>query len=1083
MGQGMINSDGRVALDRDKLKAHRRKLGLSQEQMAFQCAEQGLYVSIASLKRAEAQKRVLYRTARDISEFFGVSLESILLQPEKLISPSVGRSAGTIDVYRAVVLTNILYEDGVSELNIDAYSEVSTILHEYRLDVVSNTKSGLILSSKTSYSDGNEPLRACYGAKQLLTVLPALIGRRCAAVITGQNTPFSEDEYALTQLGVCASTFFNNGGSAIYIGEELRSIVARYIHCQEWDNAPSELSTCFSRLVFECSSEVQQLALAGRQLELYQFRSIIDSTKNYQAAQVFCLNGVAGIGKTRLLKECVHIAGGEGYVCAELTALDLRGIHNAKLISQVVRKLLELDSATLSIDAPEMGSCRRLLTDHENRLLRALEKEDLDEEIQLSFGLMSHHEIVEQQIQLCVKLTRHVCQRSPVLLCFEDLHWADQSALDFLAQWIPLIKDQAIVILCTHRPEEYIIDAMNHLALSAPLSTVNLAPLSLQDAQFIAQQITNKYDYQHLCISKAQGNPLFLEQLLRTEFTDNQQLPYTIQTLITAKLDQLKAEDRLAVLAASAVGQKFPLDIIRFLTGDDQYQPTELIKSFLISSAAGGYSFNHALICDGIYQSIQEDAKHDLNLRCAQWYADKDTTLELRYLFRIKSKSIASKLPTAVDKLIKNFRFDLALEFINSALEDGVEGLDNFQTLYTKADIHNKLGQFKLAAELAEKALAYAASPADKVEALLLNANALNTLDRFDSALVSLVQAEEIANQFSMPSKLARIYYLKGNFFFPKGDIDVCSHNHKQALEYAKQARDLEMQARALGGLCDAAYAGGKMYSAYGYVRECLEISENHDFKTVIASNLFMLGTVRIYQNQSKQALRDTLNGIELTRLVGHSRAEIVSRLTAAWVYLDMLELSEAKYQIHAAISLAKNVGAKRFIPFLQESLARAEYLEGNYDAAAAVIEEAIPQVEILSAQQFIGPWVYATAALVGNNKEVTKSYLAKGDELLADGCIGHNYFRFYVLAMESCIRWQMWAELDYYKQQLIDYTREEPTPWSQYYIQRATLILKSQTEDVSQGDVRSLILQAQEAGLLSSVNALSALLESKLEQ
>lgn len=167
----------------------------------------------------------------------------------------------------------------------------------------------------------------------------------------------------------------------------------------------------------------------------------------------------------------------------------------------------------------------------------------------------------------------------------------------------------------------------------------------------------------------------------------------------------------------------------------------------------------------------------------------------------------------------------------------------------------------------------------------------------------------------------------------------------------------------------------------------------------------------------------------------------------------------------------------------MQESLARVEYLDGNYDAAAAVIEEAISQVEILSAQQFIGPWVYATAALVGDNKEVTKSYLAKGDELLAGGCIGHNYFRFYVLAMESCIRWQMWAELDYYKQQLIDYTREEPTPWSQYYIQRATLILKSQTEDVSQGDVRSLILQAQEAGLLSSVNALSALLESKLEQ
>lgn len=1090
----MQNSDGRVALDKVKLKDHRRRLGLSQEQMALECAEKGLYVSIASLKRAEAEKRVLYRTARDISLFFDTSLESILKHSaDPDANTSLKPASAQIDVHRTVVITHIIYDTALTSTSYEPAEEVRAILSEYSTNILSNTQHGLTLAPNAPQTDGNEPLRACYCAKQLLNVLPALIGRRCIAVITGQNDDAPEQPDCSPQAGTISRYFFPAASddttlhprsfASIYVGDELEPIVTRHLSCQKWSQAPHPELSQFSAVTFEASDDAPQLALAGRQLELYQFRSVLESCKNYHSAQVFCLNGVAGIGKTRLLKEYAHIAKQEQYQYGELTALDVRGLHNAKLITQVVRKLLELDSSKPSSSGFEANSYRRRLSDHENRLLRSLENEHLDEDTQLSFGLMSHQELLDQQIQLCVKLTRHVCQHAPLLLCLEDLHWADQTALDFLAQWVPQIKDLPIIVLATHRPEEAIISAMSHLALMAPLTTVNLSPLTAQDAQFLAQQITGKPEYQQLCIEKAEGNPLFLEQLLRGDFDQSQQLPYTIQSLITAKVDQLEPEHKQAILAASVVGQKFSLDLVRYLIGNEQYQPLELVKRFLISPQGNSYAFNHALLCDGIYQSIQEEAKYELNKKCATWFASRDATLELRYLFRIKSDTIATKLPTTVEQLIKHYRYELALEFIDSALDSNIEGIDHYKTLYQKADIHNKLGRFDLTVTIADRALERAHNPADQVEVLLLKANALNTLDRFDDAMQALARAEEVANAYSMPNKLSRIYYLKGNFFFPKGNIELCSQNHKQALQSAKQAQDVEMQARALGGLCDAAYAGGKMYSAFGYVRECLELCENHELKAVEASNLFMLGTVRIYQNQARQALRDTLNGIELTQLVGHSRAEIVSRLTAAWIYIDMAEFYEAKHQVNTALALAESVGAKRFVPFLQESQARIEFFEGNAAQAQATITDALARIEELGAGKFIGPWVYATAALVTSNSREAKHYLTGGADLLAQGCIGHNYFRFYTLAMESSINRKDWGDLEHYKRQLEQYTASEPTPWSQYYIQRAALYLKAQATEVSEAEVKSLTLMAQEAGLITSIPALDDLIQTRITE
>ncbi|MCE8025712.1 helix-turn-helix transcriptional regulator [Halomonas sp. MCCC 1A11058] len=79
----MIPQDGRLRLDRERLKQHRKRMGLSQEALAEYCFDRRLCVSIASIKRAESGKAVLYRTARHLAEIYEVEVEELSAEAEE----------------------------------------------------------------------------------------------------------------------------------------------------------------------------------------------------------------------------------------------------------------------------------------------------------------------------------------------------------------------------------------------------------------------------------------------------------------------------------------------------------------------------------------------------------------------------------------------------------------------------------------------------------------------------------------------------------------------------------------------------------------------------------------------------------------------------------------------------------------------------------------------------------------------------------------------------------------------------------------------------------------------------------------
>lgn len=271
-----------------------------------------------------------------------------------------------------------------------------------------------------------------------------------------------------------------------------------------------------------------------------------------------------------------------------------------------------------------------------------------------------------------------------------------------------------------------------------------------------------------------------------------------------------------------------------------------------------------------------------------------------------------------------------------------------------------------------------------------------------------------------------------------------------------------------MSGIGDSYYAQGRIVTAHGVFRACLALCEAHGLADIEASNRFMLGTARIYLNETEGALEDALASAEQGRKVGNRRAEIVSRLTAGWALLSTGRAVDARQQIEQGLELARKIGATRFEPFLNESLVRVLLLEGRPAEAHALALQAWDMVERQKLQKFIGPWVLSTLALVEPDSAARLRALQQGQALLEQGCVAHNVYRFHVSAIESCLMHGQQAEARALADSFAARVRDEPFPWASHQIAlaRASADWIAQPTPSHQATLLELMQAGHAAGL-----------------
>jgi len=164
------------------------------------------------------------------------------------------------------------------------------------------------------------------------------------------------------------------------------------------------------------------------------------------------------------------------------------------------------------------------------------------------------------------------------------------------------------------------------------------------------------------CIERAEGNPLFLEQLLRSAREgEERQVPPTIQSLVLERMDRFARRDRRILQAAAVLGQMFSLDSLRAVCADATCTVDALVSAQMFRPMGADYLFAHALIQEAVYSSLLTSTRRELHARCAQWFAVSEPILYAQHLDRAQSPEAPLAYLAASRLEAKRFRFDSAL--------------------------------------------------------------------------------------------------------------------------------------------------------------------------------------------------------------------------------------------------------------------------------------------------------------------------------------------------------------------------------------------------------------------------------------
>ena len=374
--------------------------------------------------------------------------------------------------------------------------------------------------------------------------------------------------------------------------------------------------------------------LVGREQELGVLRDALARVRSARTSQLVTLVGVPGLGKSRLVYELSRaveddpelitwrqgrcVAYGSGvtlWALGEIVKAQA-GIHEQDPPAEAAAKLRQAVEDTV----PSAGDVTWVASN-----LLAL------------IGLAPESELGGDHRGEAFSAWRlffeAMADQRPLVLVFEDLHWADDGLLDFVDELVDWVTDVPLLVVATARPE-LLERRPGWSGGKLNATTLALQPLSdEQTARLIGQLLDRPLvaaESQQALLERAGGNPLYAEQfseLFRERGSaDDLPLPETLQGLIAARLDGLPHDEKELLHDGAVVGKVFWIGAL----GRDDREAVGALhslerKGFVRRQRRssvedeGELAFAHALVRDVAYGQIARADKIRKHSRVAEW--------------------------------------------------------------------------------------------------------------------------------------------------------------------------------------------------------------------------------------------------------------------------------------------------------------------------------------------------------------------------------------------------------------------------------------------------------------------------------
>ncbi len=675
----------------------------------------------------------------------------------------------------------------------------------------------------------------------------------------------------------------------------------------------------------------------GRREELEVLRRRLTSAMEGRG-QVVGIVGEAGIGKSRLLFEFR-----QGLADKSVTCLEGRCFSYATAIPYVpVLEILRAGCGIVEADPPEAmaektrAALRDVGMDPAEAgpyLLHLLGVKDGTDRLAALAPEVIKPRIFATLRQMSLRRSR----QNPLIMVVEDLHWIDTISEEYFVSLAEFVVGAPILLVATYRPGyrppwiEKSYATQMALQPLAPQESVSLVRSVLGMDQAADPLV-------ELILSKAEGNPFFLEELARTVreqgASSTLAVPDTIEEVLLARIDRLPPEEKHLLQSAAVVGKDMPFSLVRAVAD----LPEEALRrgllhlqaaEFLHESGRGTeieYTFQHPLTHEVTYGSLPEDQRRALHARIVE------AIERLSY----------DRLDEQVERLARH-------AFHGGLWEQAVDYLRQAGAKAASRSAHREaVACFEQALEALQHLPRSRATIEQAIDLRFDLRNSLHPLGELGRILDHLREAKALAEVLDEQRRLGWVSSYMTQYFRLMGDPDRAIESGQRALGIAASLADFALQVATDTHLGPAYRDLGDYPRAVEILRrnvESLRGNLTHEpfhlagLPSVISRTNLVWCLAELGEFAEGIALGE--EGIRIAEAADNPYSLISAHLGLGTLYLLKGESQQAIPVLERGLGLCEALNLPLVFPLLASSLGSAYALSGRLAEAIPLLEQA----------------------------------------------------------------------------------------------------------------------------------------------
>lgn len=625
----------------------------------------------------------------------------------------------------------------------------------------------------------------------------------------------------------------------------------------------------------------------GRKRERAELIDLLDDAERGTVGFTL-VRGESGVGKSRLVAEVVDVADSRGVrvLAGNCVEQGAAGLPFAPLVDAL--RLLARSMPAEAFDAvlgPARATVLRLLPNLAASATTTPEESTVDS---------------AQLLELVLGVVERLSELSPVLVVFEDLHWADRSTLDLLAFLIRTLRRVPVAVIGTFRSDEI---SRRH-PLSALLTAwdrgrvVRRLELARFDQDEVAQQlaaILGEAPARALVVGvyeRSAGNAFLSEELLSFVRVgdDRAPLPLSLRDVLLARIDALSGTAQRVVQAAAVGGRWVPepllLAVCDLRPGEAHSALREVLDHHLlvVDDTGRGYSFRHALAREAVADDMLPGERAGLHAAYGEVLSSRP--------------GLGGDDPAAIAA-------DLALHWyaalnLPRALPASIDAADGALRRFAPSEALQHL----------ERAL--------QMWPRVPDAQTLTGVDQVELLMRS------------------------GRAAFASGGLDRSLSFYDQALdEMRRSGEDFPRQVELLVARAEALKASGRLVSATDALHSALALLPPDEKSAAHATVLAGLANTMVLADRAEDAAAIARRAIAAARASGSGQAEADARIFLGYATAslapeeDEASLDQARAAVHSAIAEGRTMTALRAYIALSDVLELRGHSAQAVDVAA----------------------------------------------------------------------------------------------------------------------------------------------------